>query len=330
MNGFQRFRIWYYAQPVALRTLVAINVVAYLIWQIVLIHIGPARAFVWNHLALNPALPDILFEPWQLMTYAFLHLQPGMGGLLHIGFNMLWLWWIGRDLEELQGSHTLTAVYVYGGLGGALLTVMLHGAFPGSTIFSGVVHGASGSVLGVMAAIAVLYPFKSIALFLIGVVKIRHLVLGLLALDILFLAAGGTSISAHLGGAAAGFAFAKLQQMGTSTNGWARVFFTGRGGGGARSGSRGGSTLERLEGWLASRGSKKEARGGGDGAGKPGRGGTVKAAKIIRMDGTVRDVEKEEPAATPDIDRILDKISEKGYDSLSPEEKKILYEASGK
>ena len=330
MNGFQRFQIWYAAQPRALRTLVAINVVVYLLWQIVFIHIGPARAFVWNHLALNPSLPDVLFEPWQLLTYAFLHLQPGMGGLLHVGFNMLWLWWIGRDLEELQGPHALTAMYIYGGLGGALFTVLLHGAFPGSPIFNGVVHGASGSVLGVMAALAVLYPYKSIGLFLIGVVKLRHVVLGLLAMDILFLAAGGTSISAHFGGAAAGLAFAKLQQMGTSTSGWAKVFFTGRGGSssGYRSASSG-STMERMEGWLASRG--KPSSRGGDGAGRAGTGGVVKA-RIIRMDGSTRDDVQTEPvaAAEPDIDKILDKISEKGYDSLSPQEKKILYEASGK
>jgi membrane associated rhomboid family serine protease len=343
MNGFQRFQVWYAAQPRALRTLVAINVVVYLLWQVVFIHIGPARAFVWNHLALNPSLPDILFEPWQLITYAFLHLQPGMGGLLHLGFNMLWLWWIGKDLEELQGPHALTAMYIYGGLGGALFTVLLHGAFPGSPLFSGVVHGASGSVLGVMAALAVLYPYKSIGLFLIGVVKLQHVVMGLLAMDILFLAAGGTSISAHFGGAAAGLAFAKLQQMGTSTSGWARVFFDGRGGsrgsrgrGGYGGGSRsGGSAMEKMEGWLASRG--KSSSKGGNGAGRAGGAGVVKA-RIIRLDGSTREDVQAEPApdtaaqdtAAQDIDKILDKISERGYDALSPEEKKILYEASGK
>ena len=98
MTGLQRFRVWYAAQPRALRTLVAINVVLYLLWQIVFIHIDVVAEFVWQQLALNPDVPGVLFEPWQFLTYAFLHLQPGLGGLLHVGFNMLWLWWIGRDL----------------------------------------------------------------------------------------------------------------------------------------------------------------------------------------------------------------------------------------
>ncbi|MBO6576974.1 MAG: rhomboid family intramembrane serine protease [Rhodothermales bacterium] len=350
MSGWQRFRLWYASQPVALRTLVAINVVLYLVWQFPLVLIEPVREFVWNHLALNPGVPGILFEPWQLLTYAFLHLQPGLGGLLHVGFNMLWLWWIGRDLEELQGPHVLTAAYVYGALGGSLLTVLLKGAFPGSPLFGAVVHGASGAVLGVMAAVATLYPFKSIGLILIGVVPIRYIVIGLLALDILFLAAGGTSISAHFGGAATGFAYAKLRLMGRDGSGWARVFFGGGlFGGGSRRGARGGSTsggstLERMESWLASRGRKKAA--GGDGAGV--------SARIIRMDGSSRDAGSGSGAQgtgdagggsaragradgggragsgdSNDIDRILDKISERGYDSLTPEEKRKLYEASG-
>jgi rhomboid family protein len=316
MEAVQRFRVWYASQPTGLRTLVAINAAAYLLWNLVLIWIEPVQVFVWLHLALNPGLPGILFEPWQLLTYAFLHLQPGFGGLLHVGFNMLWLWWLGRDLEELQGSHTLVAVYAYGALGGAILTVMLHGAFPGSPIFNGIVHGASGAVLGVMTALAVLYPFKSIGLFLIGTVRLRHVVIGLLLLDILFLSSGGTSVSAHFGGAMAGLAFARLQQMGTDTTGWARVFFQS----GGRSRRPGGaSKMDRAEAWLSRRRTRKGS-------------GEI-TARVIRMDPrtgtTASRVAETRTEEAPDVDRILDKISEKGYDSLTPAEKKVLYEASG-
>ncbi len=316
MEAVQRFKVWYASQPVGLRTLVAINVVAYLVWQMVLRHIDPLGAFVWLHLALNPALPGVLFEPWQLVSYSFLHLQPGFGGLLHVGFNMLWLWWLGRDLEELQGSHTLVAVYTYGALGGAFLTVMLQGAFPGSPLFTGIVHGASGAVLGVMTVLAVLYPFKSIGLFVIGTVRLQHVVIGLLLLDILFLSSGGTSVSAHFGGAMAGLAFARLQQMGTDTTGWARIFFRSSGNV-WRSG--GGSKIDRAEAWLSRR--KKKESG-------------VVTARVLPMQPRTRTASSsgDEPKAAepvPDVDKILDKISEKGYDSLTPAEKKVLYEASG-
>jgi membrane associated rhomboid family serine protease len=314
-----RFRSWLAAQPRALRLLLLVNGGVYLLWQIILIHVAPVRDFVWDHLALNPDLPRILFEPWQLLTYAFLHLAPGMGGLLHVLFNMLWLVWIGRDLEELQGPARLFGLYVIGAVGGALLTVVLHAAFPAASLFSGIVHGASGAVLAVMAGVGLLFPDKQILLFLLGSVRLIHLVLGFLMLDVLFLAAGGTSVSAHLGGALTGFAFARLQQRGVDVVAWAAPFFRSRPRG-ARSRYRAESpsVLDRMEGWLAGR----RASGKTDRAQEPRREREVPSAGEVAVgEGT------DEPAES-DVDRILDKISESGYDSLTPAEKRILYEAS--
>ena len=83
-----QFQLWYNSQPRAIRLLLTINVVVYLVWRLVLVHIDAAQLFVYMHVALNPGIPGILFEPWQLLTYSFLHLSGGMGGLLHILFNM--------------------------------------------------------------------------------------------------------------------------------------------------------------------------------------------------------------------------------------------------
>jgi len=93
--------MWYYSKPVALRTLIAINVVVYLLWQLVFRFIDPLAWFVYRYLVLHPELPDILFHPWQLVTYSFLHLGSGLGGFLHLLFNMLWLYWLGYDYELL-------------------------------------------------------------------------------------------------------------------------------------------------------------------------------------------------------------------------------------
>ncbi|HMB94214.1 MAG TPA: hypothetical protein VKP65_25415, partial [Rhodothermales bacterium] len=77
-----RFQTWYSALPRALRTLLTINVVIYVFWVLLFAHIPATKDFVFAHLALNPNLPDILFEPWQLLTYNFLHLgdsaNPGL------------------------------------------------------------------------------------------------------------------------------------------------------------------------------------------------------------------------------------------------------------
>lgn len=315
--------------------LLTVNVVVYVLWQVIFIHFDPTRAFVIRHLALNPATPGILFEPWQLITYSFLHLGTGFGGLLHITFNMLWMVWIGRDYATMFGSARIFAIYIYGAIGGALLTVILHGAFPGVGAFSGPVQGASAAVLAIMMTVAVEDPQKSINLLFIGVVRLIHVVIAFLALDLLFLASGGTSVSAHLGGVAAGFLFARGSRSGMNLTGWAEWFFPPSGrsmyGGGAmerarerthRARSKGGmSMLERLEGWLSSRGNSGEEQVEDTSR----RGGAV--IHDIDTGRAPTDSGGGRTGRSDEVDRILDKISESGYDSLTEKEKRTLYEA---
>ncbi len=310
-----RFQAWYRVQPRALRVLLTINVVAYVAWLLVFIHVSATAAFVWNHLALNPSLPRILFEPWQLITYSFLHLQTGFWGLIHIGFNMLWLYWIGKEYEELHGPHALFAAYVLGGLGGGLITVLLHAILPGVGAFGGVVHGASASVLGVITTVAVLYPYKSVALIFIGTVRLIYLVIGYLALNLLFLSGGNMSVSAHLGGALFGFLLAKGEQRGLDLTGWARMVFPGGrsyaypAGSSGRGGSKEGF-IQRIGRWFSAE--KKRPSG------------TARVHSIREASSS----NEEEVDTENEVDRILDKISERGYEALTDDEKRILYEAS--
>lgn len=324
-----RIRFWYAAQPEAMRLLLAINVALYLVWQIVLIHISVTRAFMLEHVALNPALPGILFEPWQLVTYSFLHLQPGLGGLLHVGFNMLWMIWIGREYEQMRGPARLFGTYVIGGLGGALLTVLLAALFPASGLFSGIVHGASAAVLAIMMVVATEYPQKAIALMFIGVVRLKYIVIGFLALDILFLAGSNTSVSAHAGGVLAGWAVARL---GPAATDWAAPFF-GRTRAKSRRSSASTKTglLDALERRLGGRG---EQEGSARVFHMPGAKDTGRRADDDRRADAGRRADPDRPGADNDaslerqVDAILDKISESGYDSLTTEEKRILLKAS--
>ncbi len=333
-----QFKLWFYSQPRAIRTLLSINVVVYLIWQLVFIHFESTQVFFLRHLALNPGLQSVLVEPWQLLTYAFLHLDPGLGGLLHILFNMMWMMWIGREYETIYGPGKLIGMYVLGAVGGAFLTVLLHYIFPTVAVFGGIVHGASGAVLAIMTMVAIHQPEQRIGLMFIGVVRLIHVVIGFLALDILFLSAGGTAVSAHWGGVIAGFIGGQMILRGINPTGWADWLFrmdrrrestsTGRGrfAAGGRSGPRAnlrvdgssdpseGSFLHRVEGWLANR--KTQSLG----QDKPPK------AAIYRMDVSARHVEESEDS---NIDRILDKISASGYDSLSRKEKEILLKESG-
>lgn len=292
-----RFRRWYSMQPEALRTLLAINVVIYLAWGLLLRHISFTGYFVYEHLALHPEVPRILFEPWQLITYNFLHLGGGLGGFLHILFNMLWLYWLGRGYEDMHGSHKLFAVYILAGIGGGLLTVMIY-SFGGQSAY---VYGASASVIGVIFTVATLYPDRGIGLLFIGVVPLKYLAIGFLVLDLLFGIGSNVAVSAHFGGAISGFLFARAERMGMNVAGWARVFFpTGPG--------RRESFGDRLGGLFSSgRDGKQRSRG---------------------SDRKVSEQKERSGIDESEVDRILDKISEQGYDALTEEERRVLYEAS--
>jgi membrane associated rhomboid family serine protease len=319
-----QFTSWYYRQPPALRTIVTINVVLYVLAQF--LHLWPSGfAFLHDHFALHPVFPDILLEPWQLITYNFLHTGGGLGGLLHIAFNMLWLFWIGKEYEEMHGAHRLWALYLLAGVGGGLMCLLLNPIMPGITGGGQVpVVGASASVLGVLMAVAILYPYKQIGLLFFGVVRLLWVVVGFLIIDaLLSLTGGGVAVAAHWGGALSGFLFARAERGGVDVTSWAEPLF---GDGGSRpsrrsprsSSSRSSSTglMDRLSQWL-----------GGDRSDDPSPGRPRPSAdaspsgKTTNGSPSSNEVEEE-------VDRILDKISEHGYDALSEEEKRTLHEAS--
>lgn len=300
VNDFKR---WYYQQPQALRTIITINVVVWVAMQ--LLQVWPAGlVFVRSHLALNPVFPDILLEPWQLVSYSFMH-----AGLLHVGFNMLWLFWIGREFERMHGSEQFWTVYLSTAIGGALICLLLSPFLP--SIAGGMVGGrsipvlgASASVLGVLTTVAILYPHKQIRLLFFGVMPLLWLVVGFLVIDaLLALSSSGTAVAAHWGGALTGYFYAKGQRGEVRIPSWLAPFFGGR-----RSRRTSPGLLDRVKGWFGS-----DATTGGN-----------RSERTVGSDGAPsRSSDRSE-----EVDRILDKISEQGYEALSDEEKRILYEAS--
>ena len=311
-----RFQNWYKIQPPALRLLLTVNVVLYLLWQVLLRHFGFMNSFFLEYLALDVEFTTLFLKPWSLITYNFLHLGLGFGGFLHILFNMLWLYWIGKEYEELHGPHRLFAAYIIAGIGGGLLTLLLHAIFPTVSAFNGPVVGASASVLGIMMCVATLYPFKSVALFLLGNIRLLYIVLGWLVLEAFIFSTGGTSLSAHWGGVLFGFLFAKAESNGVNLSSWAGFIF-GMGGGSSRGRAADNpGFLQRIDSWLGNKKASKPAT-------PPAATRTRTAERTVsREDVSVETTEESE------VDRILDKISEHGYEALTAEEKRILYEAS--
>ncbi|MEM6783019.1 MAG: rhomboid family intramembrane serine protease [Bacteroidota bacterium] len=318
-----RFRIWYAALPSAMRLLLTVNTIAYLAFLILRIVPGVTEALL-GYVAFDPVVPGAFLKPWTFVTHAFVHLGANFGGLLHFLFAMLWLYWMGRDYEEMYGSHRLFGLYVLAAVGGALFALAV-GTFyaPSFPIF-----GAMGAALSVLCCVATLTPNRGIGLFLLGVVPLKYVAIGFVALSVLI----GAYPAYELGAALVGYLFARAQLAGTDLAVWAIPMFQKRGPRptSARSKSsrsapadEDGGFLSKLERWAASREDKKPPPPTASESPK-------KRAPSKRRPRAERTAD-ESPLGNPtDIDRILDKINEQGYDALTDEEKRILYEASGR
>jgi len=152
-----------------------------------------------------PALADwfvfipslVLYRPWSIVTYMFLH-----GGLMHIGFNMLALFFFGPRSETRIGSRRFAILYFISGLSGAALSFVFA---PNAAII-----GASAGVFGVMMAFAYFWPNEPIHIWGVIPVPARMLVIltTLLAFWSGFGGVGdGTAHFAHLGGYAGAYLY---------------------------------------------------------------------------------------------------------------------------
>jgi membrane associated rhomboid family serine protease len=181
--------------PPVTRGLILANVVVYLLQQMV----GDPMI---NYLGLWPlgtasvygGMPG--FQPWQVITYGFLH-----GSVMHIFFNMFALYMFGGQLERLFGPKRFLNLYlasiITAGLS-QLAYAALTGADPYPTI------GASGGVFGVLLAFAMYFPRQTIVLLIPPIPMPAWLFVTLYGVLELFLGVSGMEVNvahfAHLGG----------------------------------------------------------------------------------------------------------------------------------
>jgi membrane associated rhomboid family serine protease len=166
--------------------LIAINIAIFAVTVLQAASVGHnADAPLFQQWALQPsAVADGAW--WQLLTSGFLHIGP-----IHLAFNMIALWVIGRDLEQVLGSVRFLVVYLVSLLGGSLMVL----AFQNPESHTA---GASGAVFGLMGGLAVvlmklrLSPRPALVIILLNV--------------IISVAIPNISILGHLGGLVAGAA----------------------------------------------------------------------------------------------------------------------------
>jgi membrane associated rhomboid family serine protease len=142
------------------------------------------------------------FEPWQLITYSFLH-----GDVTHIAFNMLALWMFGGPVENALGVRRYTFFYFACVLGAAFAQLATTHFFQPGDFYPTL--GASGGVFGLLLAFAILYPHAKMALIFFPVpVPAPIFVAGYMILELVMGVTGtqaGVAHFAHLGGALVGF-----------------------------------------------------------------------------------------------------------------------------
>ncbi len=242
-----------------------------------------------------------LTHPWTLLTYGFLH-----EGFWHIGWNMLLFYWFGRIVGDLIGDDRILPIYLWGALAGGLLfwataAFMPYGA--GGTLY---LLGASGAVMATIVAAAVIAPEYAIRLILLGEVRLKYIALVLVLLDVFAFGNTGNQGGhfAHIGGALMGYFFVAQLQSGRDlavpVN---RVFdatqrFFGS--------FRGGARRPRRRPTIAYR-----------------RGEPAGESNAPQSGARPRNPDTQER-----LDVILEKIKAAGIESLSPEERDFLYQAS--
>ncbi|MDR1676468.1 MAG: rhomboid family intramembrane serine protease [Tannerella sp.] len=251
-----------------------------------LFEVNSAPLLEYVQLSSSPAM--LLYRPWTVITYMFLHVD-----LLHILFNMLWLYWFGGIFLLYFSERQLGGLYVTGGIAGAVLFVLAYNLFPYFRNLAGhsMLMGASASVMAIVFAVSFYRKNYEIRLLLVGRVKLIYLALFTLLVDLLSITssnAGGHI--AHLGGAAFGILFA-----GQLTHGKDLTVFINR-------------WIDRLVNL------KKRRR-------RPHMKVTYK--RESDMDYNTR---KRNEMDT--LDAILEKLKRSGYGSLSADEKKRLFDAS--
>lgn len=237
-----------------------------------------------------PASPElVLYRPWTLITYMFTHFD-----ILHILFNMLWLYWFGGLFLNFFNERQLGGLYLLGGLAGAALFVLSYNVFP---YFQGVASysylmGASASVMAIVFAISFYRKELEINLFLIGRVKLIYLAIFTLLIDLLAITsdnAGGHI--AHIGGALFGIWFASRIRVGKDLT----------------------APMNRLIDWAVNLGKRKP-----------------RMRVTYKRNETDYEYNARKHQESADLDTILEKLKRSGYESLSADEKKQLFDASKK
>lgn len=236
-------------------------------------------------LALSSELSNVLHYPWTILTYAFFH-----DGIGHLFFNMLVLHFSSQLFLTYFTTKQFFGLYILSAIFSGILFVLSYYILG----YSSLIVGASAAIYALLIATTVYQPLMEIQLFLFGRIKLWYLTTFILLLDILqFRLDNMGGHIAHLAGAFFGFLFIKLLVNGTDLSQIVTM------------------TIDFFKNLF----SKKKQH----------------PFKKVHVNYAKKPTPKDPPKVVikdknqQQIDEILDKISQSGYDCLTQEEKEFLF-----
>jgi len=199
--------------PVTLR-LIGANVAVFFLQMLAPAIVTP---FALWPLAASGAGYGVGFEPWQLVTYAFLH-----GGMLHLAFNMFALYMFGGAIEQVFGGRRYLLYYMASVVSAAIAQL-------GVAMLSGAIYptvGASGGVFGLLLAYGLYFPNNRVMLLFPPIPMPARVFVFVYAAIELYLGVTGTQEGvahfAHLGGMVGGYLMLRYWRGAGAT--WRRRF----------------------------------------------------------------------------------------------------------
>ena len=293
----------------SLYKLIAINILVFFAVLVVRVFmtiggLGNLYTEALQYLMMPASLSRLVTQPWSIFTYMFLH-----EGIFHILFNMLFLYWFGQLVHQFLGSRKLANLYILGGMAGAAFYVLIYNLAPyfSQSVDSSLMLGASAGVFAIVVGAATLSPNTTFFLILIGPVKIKYIAMFYVLLS--FANSAGANAGgelAHLGGALLGYLYIVQLRRGVDL----------------------GVPVQKVGIFFEDVFSGKRRQKVKVSYRKPKSSGSFSSFTKSKKNSP----KSTDPAETTqeEIDKILDKIADRGYEALNKEEKRKLFEFSKK
>jgi membrane associated rhomboid family serine protease len=227
----------------------------------------------------------MLTRPWTIITNMFVH-----DNIWNVFANMLWLWSFGYIMQDLAGNRKIVPIFIYGGIAGGVAFMLAYNFVPSlqAQLPYAYTIGASAGVMAMAVATTMLSPKYKIFPMIGGGIPLWALTALYAISDLATVSTGDTgNLVAHLAGAFTGFLFVVFLRMGYDWSNW----------------------MSNLFDWVNNLFNPNK--------------GKNKEGKLFYISSSAKDT-KTSGITQQRIDEILDKINQKGYSSLTGEEKEML------